>query len=231
MGKPLIGDGQMLAMHATMVRLRELHTAGSIPTSSAGAAGPTRQPDVALLAATLLQLRPGDILVTNAEAQLAGEVLSMAQEATFSPEHTATQLVVSSGAEALFAAGHAYAQMRATRAADDAPVTVALLAAEPRMSPAFAETMRLASEQVLPLVLLLQDGLAADAHTIHSMENVEVVRVDAADAVACCRVMQESLLRARNRWGCVVLHAVHLPGAVDAVVAFEAHLRRRGLQF
>ncbi len=192
-----------------------------------------RQPDVALLAATLLQLRPGDTLVTNDDAHLAAEVLRMAQEATFSPEHTATHLAVSVDAEALFAAGYAHAQMRATRPADDAPVTVALIGPHlgPRMSPAFVETMRLASTNVLPLVLILQDGPAADARTLDSVENVEVVRVDAEDAVACCRVMQESLLRARNRWGCVVLHAVHVPGAADAVVAFEAHLRRRGLQF
>ena len=201
MGKPLIGDGQMLAMHATMVRLRDLQSAQAKPKASAAAAKPTRQADVALLAATLLQLRPGDTLVANDEAALAWEVLSIAQEATFSPEHTATQIAVSTGAEALFAAGHAYAQMRSTRAADDSPVTVALLAAEPRMSAAFAEAMRLASDNVLSLILILQDGPAAHAHLINSIPNVEVVRVDAADAVACCRVMQESLLRARNRWG------------------------------
>ena len=229
MGKPLISDGQMLAIHTAMVRLRELHAAQV--KQAAGAAQPTRQADVALLAATLLQLRPCDTLITAEQAHLATEVLSMAQEATFSPEHRATQLSVFSGAEALFAAGHANAQLRTTRAADDAPVTVALVAAEPRVSAAFAEAMRLASRDVLPLVFIVQDGPAASACTLNSSENVEVVRMDAPDAVACCRVMQESLLRARNRWGCVVLHAVHVPGAPDAVVAFEAHLRRRGLQF
>ena len=234
MGKPLIGDGQMLAMYETMVRLRTMHAemAASAPIrTSARAAMQTPQPDVALLAATLLQLRPGDVLVTGGEVPLAAEVLSLAQEATFCAEHKATQIGVLAGAEALFAAGHAYAQMRTARPGDDAPVTVALLNAEPRMTTAFDEAMRVASESVLPLVLIVQDGLAAEAHAIESIANVEVVRLDAEDAVACCRVMQESLLRARNRWGCTVLHAVHLPGGADPVVAFEAHLRRRGIQF
>ncbi len=229
MGKPLIGDGQMLAMHATMVHLRSLPQ--EMNPAPARASGTRREPDVALLAAALLQVRPGDLLVVGHGASLAAEVLALAQQWTFSPEHTATQVTVSAGAETLFAAGHAYSQMRTSRAGDDAPVTVALLPAEPRMSAAFAEAMRLAGENTLPLIIILQDGPAASAQRIDSIPNVEVVRIDAADAVACCRVMQESLLRARNRWGSVILHAVHLPGAADAVVAFETHLKRRGLEF
>ncbi len=111
MGKPLISDGQMLAMHAAMVRLRELHAAHAVTQAAgAGASGlaPGR-PDVALLAATLLQLRPCDTLVTDDDAHLAAEVLAMAQDATFSPEHTATHLGFRR-CEALFAAGYAHAQ-------------------------------------------------------------------------------------------------------------------------
>ncbi len=80
---------------------------------------------------------------------------------------------------------------------------------------------------VLPLVVIVQDGPAAVARTLEQRRKCRSGTRRCGDAVACCRVMQESLLRARNRWGCVVLHAVHVPGATDAVVAFEAHLRRR----
>ena len=227
MGKPLIGDAQMLAIYETMMRLRALEPAGHGRPRHYARTVPT---PVALLAATLLQLRPWDLLVTEGEATPADEVLLAAQEATFSPEVRAASVAVEQGAAAV-AVGHALAQLRRTRPGDDAPVTVALLRPMRTVTGEFAAALRLAGEHVLPLVVVVQDGLAAQAPRFESIEHVEVVRIDVNDAVACCRVMQESLLRTRNRWGAVVLHAVALPGSADPVVAFEAHLRRRGLAF
>ncbi len=227
MGKPLIGDAQMLAIYETMVRLRALEPAGHGRSRHHARSAAT---PVALLAATLLQLRPVDLLITEGETAQADEVLRAAQEATFSPEVRAAMVAVEQCAAAI-AVGHALAQLRGTRPGDDAPVTVALLRPMRTVTGEFAIALRLAGEHVLPLLFVVQDGLAVQAPRFESIENVEVVRIDANDAVACCRVMQESLLRTRNRWGAVVLHAVELPGSADPVVAFEAHLRRRGLAF
>ena len=219
MGKPLIGDTQMLAIHSTMLRLREL----APPVPQPGRARITANRPIALLAATLLQLRPCDILFLDEADSVAAEVLSLAQESTFAPQHVS---VVNAGASAAtVAAGHALAQSRSTRPADDAPVTVALL----RDDTVLDDVIALAGEHLLPLLLIVQSGSVARSTPLESIPNVEVVRIDADDAVACCRVMQESLLRTRNRWGSVVLQAVSLPGATDPVLAFEAHLRRRNL--
>ncbi len=227
MGKPLISDVQMLAIYETMLRLRSLEQEAHASASHtpAHAAGSRIYAPIALLAATLLQLRPTDLLVIDTEDLLAKEVLIMAQETTFSPDSQATCVAVGTVAAAV-ASGHALALVRSARPGDDAPVTVALLRGTPN---GLAETMQFAGASVLPLLLILQGGEAARARLIESIPNVEVIQIDANDAVACCRVMQESLLRTRNRWGCVLLQAVTLPGAADPVASFETHLRRRNL--
>jgi hypothetical protein len=47
--------------------------------------------------------------------------------------------------------------------------------------------------------------------------------------VAVCRVMQESLLRARNGWGGAVIHAIAMPGEADAIAGMEERMRMRAL--
>ncbi len=228
MGKPLISDAQMLAIHATMLRLQTLQRDSQpVRTRSTEAHATGRRPQrlVALLAGTLLQLRPSDTVLSDRADPLAEEVLLLAQEATFQPDHRAALLVAGSNTPAV-AAGHVLAQQRSTRPGDDAAITVALLNGP---SASLTAALELCSEALLPLLVIVQSGSAAGSPPIASLPFVEVVRVDAEDAVACCRVMQESLLRTRNRWGSVVLQAITLPGALDPVVAFEAHLRGRNL--
>lgn len=228
MGRPLIGDAQMLAIYETMVRLRALQPgAPTVSNPAAHAMGVIRPRPIALLAATLLQLRPIDIVLADGEDSLAAEVLALAQAATFSPE-SQTPCLDAGVAAAAIAAGYALAQQRMTRAGDDAPVTVALLRDS---GEDLTDVLHLAGASVLPLVVIVQCGRVSETPLLESLENVEVVRIDADDAVACCRVMQESLLRARNRWGAVVLQAVTLPNAVDPITALESHLRRRKLAF
>lgn len=228
MSKPLISDAQMLAIYETMVHLRALQPgvpAGSNP--AAHAMGQVRPRPIALLAATLLQLRPTDIVLSDGEDRLAVEVLALAQAATFSPEVQTTFYDAGASAAAI-AGGYALAQQRTTRASDDAPVTVALLRGT---RDDLTDVLHLAGASVLPLLLIVQCGDVRRATQIEAQANVEVIRIDADDAVACCRVMQESLLRARNRWGAVVLQAVTLPNTIDPIAALETHLRRRKLAF
>ncbi len=229
MGKSLISDAQMLAIHETMLHLRALEQEVHDPFANAASRAAGRIPPrpISLLAATLLQLYPTDTVFTDGEDALAAEVLALAQAATFAPGHQASLFEAGNNTAAL-AAGHSLAQSRMTRPADDAPITVALL----RDTPADLDDLfHLAGTSILPLLLIVQSGDVTRSTSLESRTNVEVVRIDADDAVACCRVMQESLLRTRNRWGAVILQAVTLPGAVDPIAAFETHLRRRNLAF
>ena len=123
------------------------------------------------------------------------------------------------------AAGYALAQSHSTRPGDHAPLTLAMIGARTPLS----EALHLAGQHLLPLLVVVRDEPGKPRPPLAAPPNVEIVPVDAEDAVAVCRVMQESTLRARNRWGAVVLRAVTLPGSTDPIVAFQAHLERRGI--
>ncbi|WP_419806423.1 hypothetical protein [Terriglobus sp.] len=219
MGKPLISDAQMVAMHAVMLQLRQ-----AAPRRSAAAAQSAWP--IAFLAAALLQLRSEDLLVTAGELPLAEAALSRARQASFHPDLLPFTLACTPDSAAAAAAGHAFAQSHATRPGDHAPLTLALL---PVHAP-LADALQLAGQHLLPLLAVVRDEPGKPRPPLLAPKNVEVVAVDAEDAVAVCRVVQESMLRARNRWGAVVLRAVTLPGSTDPIAAFGAHLERRGLR-
>jgi len=237
LGKPLISDAQMLSIYKAMLHL---HRHQAQPNSSLPKQQRLqlqqqwqRQP-IALLAATLLQLRTEDVLVTQGDQPWAAEVVALAYAGTFSPEVQPTVLSIPNPESvAPLAAGYALAQSRYSHPGDHAPVTVALLSPNASLD----DAMRIAGQSLLPLILIILEdaGIPATGHTpkprltIEAPANVELILIDALDAVACCRVMQESLLRARNRWGAVVLQAVSLPGTPGALTQIEAHLQRRNI--
>ena len=218
LGKPLISDAQMVAMHSVMLQLRQ-----AAPRRSAAAAQSAWP--IAFLAAALLQLRSDDLLVTAGELPLAAATLSGARESSFHPDLLPFTLQCTPESAAAAAAGHAYAQSHAARPGDHAPLTMAMV---PVRAP-LADALRLAGQHLLPLLAVVRDEPGQPRPPLLAPNNVEVIAVDAEDAVAVCRVVQESMLRARNRWGAVVLRAVTLPGSTDPITAFEAHLGRRGL--
>ena len=208
----------MLAMHAAMIQLRQ-----AAPRRSAAATAGSWP--IALLAATLLQLRSEDLLVTAGDLPLAITALRSAQQSSFHPDLLPFSLACPPESAAAVAAGYALAQSHATRPGDHAPLTVVMLHA----GMAQADALQIAGKQQLPLLMILRDEPGKPRPPLSAPQHVEVVPVDAEDAVAVCRVVQESTLRARNRWGAVVLRAVTLPGSNDPIAAFEAHLERRGL--
>ncbi len=184
-----------------------------------------RQP-VALLAATLLQLRTEDVLIADGPQPLAEATLAIAHEQTFHPAHQPTVIRTAAGTgAAMLAAGYALAQSRSTQPGDRAPTTVALL----QQNAPIDEAMRLAGESHLPLLLILRDEPGTARRTITTPANIELINIDADDAIAVCRVMQESLLRTRNRWGAVVLRGLTIPGTPDPLTTLAGHLQRRGL--
>lgn len=212
----------MRAIYQTMLHLRDRQA--QVPRSQQAR---TRQQPLSLLAATLLQLRTEDVLVTQDEYPLATEVLALAHGNAFNPDVLPTALIVTENtAVAALAAGYALAQSRYSHPGDHAPVTVALL----RPDAPIDEAMRIAGEFLLPLILITREDPSFPRKKVQAPANVEAILIDGEDAVACCRVMQESLLRARNRWGSVVLRAVSLPGTPDALVSMRERLHRRNIQ-
>ncbi len=221
MGKPLISDAQMLSLHQTMVRLQTARHAASRSSAARASTWP-----VAVLAAALLQLGTEDVLMTEGEQPWAQMVLAQGKELSFRPDSLpCTVQSAERNSIAVLAAGYALAQNHYSHPDDTAPVTLAVL----QPGTPVEEAMRLAGEHVLPLILMLREEPNRPRQTMTAPENVEIVQVDAEDAVAVCRVMQESMVRTRNRWGSVVLRAVTLPGSIDPVKALESHLQRRGL--
>ncbi len=218
MGQPLIRDAQMLTMHSAMLELRNAQ-----PRRSAAAAQ-TAWP-IALLAATLLQLRSDDLLVTEGALPFADLALRSARQSSFHLNLLPFTLHATPASIAAVAAGHAFAQSHAAKPGDHAPLTLALLSAQASLT----DALHLAGQNLLPLLLVVRDEPGKPRPPLQAPANVEVISVDAEDAVAVCRVMQESTLRARNRWGAVVLRGVTLPGSQDPITALEAHLVRRGL--
>ena len=217
MGKPLISDAQMLAMHAAMMQLRQ-----AAPRRSAAAAQGAWP--IALLAATLLQLRSDDLLVTAGELPLAVTALRSARHSSFQPDLLPFSLACSPDSATAVAAGYALAQSHGARPGDHAPLTLAMVGARTPQ----VEALQLAGKHLLPLLVVMRDEPGKPRLPLSAPENVEVVPVDAEDAVAVCRVVQESMLRARNRWGAVVLRGITLPDSADPIAALEAHLNRRG---
>ncbi len=218
MGKPLISDAQMLAMHAAMVQLRQ----AALRRSAAAAQGAW---PIALLAATLLQLRSEDFLVTAGELPLAAIPLRGARQSGFQPDLLPFSVACSPEMATAVAVGYALAQSHSTRPGDHAPLALAMVGARTPQ----AEALQLAGQHLLPLLVVVRDEPGKPRPPLAVPVNVEVVPVDAEDAVAVCRVVQESMLRARNRWGAVVLRAITLPGSIDPLTALEAHLERRGI--
>ncbi len=228
MSKPLISHAQLRSIHALAQHLtaekRTLATRHDLGRTQRTAI--TRYP-VALLAATLFQLRPGDALVTQYTNPLLGPALAFAapvsRPGTRSVQvHTTDQ---SAPATALLAAGLALHQRSIARALGERSITLAILDEDGDLS----ECLQLAYEHLLPMVLLQRCDLAAAA-TRSRRPLVPSIPVDDTDAVAVCRVLQESLIRARHGWSSVLIQAVHPPAPVDPVVLLQQHLKRRQIE-
>ncbi|SDF28844.1 hypothetical protein [Terriglobus roseus] len=225
MGKPPISDAAMRKMYETMKALRSAKRDTSTWTGVARnvKAAATAEPE-SLLAGILSQLHRRDTVVTAGELPL----LKTAVESYFPISVASLHTVVCNGSTeecASVAAGMALRSMDATR--DPKPVTVVLL----QDFPALLGTLKLMESNDLPLLVIAKGEAESRAIAEKRMKSTQVpiLPVDAADAVAVCRVMQESLLRARNGWGGSVIHAIAVPGASDSVAGMEERLRARGL--
>ncbi|WP_156993501.1 hypothetical protein [Terriglobus sp. TAA 43] len=225
MGKPPISDAAMRKMYETMKALRSAKRDAPTWTGVTrnAKASAMAEPE-SLLVGILSQLHRRDTVVTAGELPL----LKTAVESYFPISVASLHTVVCNGSTeecASVAAGMALRSMDATR--EPKPVTVVLL----QDFPALQGTLKLMESNDLPLLVIAKGEAESRAVAEKRMRSTQVpiLPADAADAVAVCRVMQESLLRARNGWGGSVIHAIAVPGAADSVAGMEERLRARGL--
>lgn len=247
---PLLPDDELRALLVLTKRCAKLNDAAR-RTSATGisrtrhsALLPSRE---ALLAATTLQLKPGDLLIPEATDTVAG---SLGPTAPGSSEPTLPSLpdAAKSSSRLMLATAMA-AALRS--AGTDRVVLCYLRAGSPDM--AWAAALDWAQTRLLPLILVCADARGSQAFrpnpaeaegkaTWEAVERVArrlklpVLSVDGEDAVAVYRVMQESVIRARAGGGPAILWAM-LPStrdlatgrfpAVKPVARLQRYLRAR----
>lgn len=186
----------------------------------------------ALLAATILQLQAGDILIAAAGDHLPVSIASSIGDKT--PLSVAPALFP--GAPLLSSAAAAASLGKA----QGSPGLVLAFVTANQLDPSWEVALRWAQEQSLPLVVACADPsgsrsftaavplAAAEKFTWTGVERLcrklqlPVLSVDGDDAVAVYRVMQESALRARAGGGPAVLWAM-LPVPSPARQRGSAH--------
>lgn len=227
MGKPPIPDAAMLRMYAVMQRLR---TAKRDPNTLTQLSRKERA-DIAerpesLLAAVVSQMHRRDTLVLSGDDRLAKVAVCEYFPVDVSSLH---KLSCSGEPEecAAFAAGIATRSVEAVRGAGPKPLTVVLLQSMPLLT-GVLEMMTL---HELPLIIVAEaePDTRAEAQRRLLGTKVPILTVDRSDAVAICRVMQESTRRARAGLGGVVVHAIPMTGSADALAGLEERLHGRGL--
>ena len=227
MGKPLISDAAMRGMHETMQRMRtaKRHATAAQTLSKAERAAFQVEPE-SLLAALLSQVHRRDTLLTEGNFP-GGEI---ALDVYFPDRAHGPHMHVCQGTTeecAAVAAGMALKQADSTRTALPRPVIVAVL----REFPALTGILRLMQDRELSLILVVQAEPETRAGAQRRLlgTKVPILPVDATDAIAVCRVTQESMLRARNGWGATVIHALRLPAPADPLQQIESHMQARGI--
>ena len=245
---PLLPDAELRALLALTKRCVALDTAAARRASKTPAALPTRE---ALLAATTLQLQPGDLLVAEPTDATAAAM-------TPAPPKSAAPVVpllptLGRGSSRLMFATAMAAALRA--AGTDRLVLVHVRAGTPQ--PEWAAALAWAQQRLLPLILLCADpsGPAtfrrgtpkppkAFAWTAVQRSAAKlalpILSVDGEDAVAVYRAMQESVLRARAGGGPAVIWAM-LPSTRELQAGrargakplsrLERYLRARRISF
>lgn len=235
MGQPLISDAVMRGMYGTMQRMhtarRDPHRFSSLPKAERATA--QVEPE-SLLAALLSQVHRRDTLLTQGTHPLLPVALASYFPEDARPAHhsfnaTGEECAAVTTGMALRSLGRMRAAHQGAPAAEPEPLPVFLCLL--REFPKLTTVLNLMEQDDLPVVLVVGGPPESriDAQRRLQSTDVPVMPVDWKDAVAVCRVAQESLLRARSGWGGAVIHATELPGASDPLLLLEQHMTGRGL--
>ena len=206
---PLLPHSKLRELHALMVRCRKLEQK---QTSS----GPVRE---ALLAATLIHLLPGDLLSAGAGDRVVEKLAPEDKQ-----KRPAGSLIGGASLDARLQVCASAARGLQAAGADGVLLAFADAGGPER---GWMEALEWAQTSQLPLVLACSDATNGAASGLRKSSepaidfssmsrfarrhHLPVLTVDGEDAVAVYRVMQESVLRARQGGGPSVLWAVMTP--------------------
>ncbi len=199
---PLLPHRKLSELYLRVLRCRELEQ--QLTRRKRGAKFGVRE---ALLAATSMQLLPGDVLCGEAGDDSAEALAPVGKDGKAAgwlavpvKERLAGCVGAARGITASVAGGLVLAYTRAGFA-----------------EPGWAEAMAWALEQRLPVVFVCEDAVGggkagtlswAAMQSVAKRLRLPILAVDGADAVAVYRVMQESVIRARLSDGPAVIWAV-----------------------
>jgi pyruvate dehydrogenase E1 component alpha subunit len=204
---PLLPHRKLRELHALMLRIRTLERRQKSDAARE-----------ALLAATLMQLLPGDLVSASEGDAAAGQLAPAAKKPGIG------SVVGGAAIEARLALGAAAARGLQAAASD---ALVLAFARAGGAEPGWMDALEWAQQAQLPLIVACTDatngalsrsvkgkqpGLDfASISRLAKRLKLPVLTVDGEDAVAVYRVMQESVLRARQGGGPAVLWAVMTP--------------------
>lgn len=243
---PLMSNETLRRMHAYMVRCREAARRGSKGLE-------------AIEVATLVHMRPGDMVVPIGNGWLSSRfpespLKSMFREIHASDgEQASLELLVTpengAGTQIAIATGGAYA-IRSYR-----PGNIAVLLGDrTALGDATTAAMTIAGERKLPIIYVIETNIAAgltpaklrrfddQINALAAECGFPAMPVDGQDAVAVYRVAQESIARARKGGGPTLIDCKTWRGKAaggsatkqhwkpaDPIKHMEAYLKKKGL--
>lgn len=226
---PLLPNAELRALFLLLQQAEGL-TVNSRQTSpdAVKQRGAKRKPAVgteALLAATLLQMQPGDLVLPEVGSEAVVDRLRSKRK-TRSTDVLVPVSPESRNLPRMMAAAGVAAGLRRLREGHFVVAFCRSSLSEPR----WVEAITWAQEESLPLITVCVDASGAEAfrdiaataeapswtavQRVATQVQLPVLAVDGQDAVAVYRVVQESILRARALGGPVVIWAV-LPTEKD----------------
>ena len=235
---PLLPHRKLRELHSLMLRCRELERKDKSRSSAREA----------LLAATSIQLLPGDLLSASVPDLAAGQLAAEGKK----PSKSGT-LVTPAGLSGRLPVGAAAA--RGLQAAGTDGLVLAFAQAG-SAEPGWQAALEWAQQSQLPMILACADATGgvpsrltktsepamdyASMNRFAKRIKLPILTVDGEDAVAVYRVMQESVLRARFGGGPAVLWAVMTPLRASSpkpprssqpIARLESYMKARDIQF
>ena len=225
---PLLPHRKLRELYRSILSCRDLQRRLRRQGRQTVARGDARE---ALLAATSIQLLPGDLLCAEPDDALAAALLPIGKAGKFPASFTAPvpSRLTACAAAALGVKAAGGVVLAYTRAG--------------ATEPGWQEALRWAHRAELPLLLVVGDatawnargklGVASARLSWAAMQpfakrlRLPVLTVDGEDAVAVYRVMQESVIRARHSGGAAVVWAVMGAGGPTPLARLQSYLRAR----